>query len=108
MSDNVTQFPIQPKKPAGVTLKILDRWGAEGCKHEPKGNTYLVDQAEGTVECGRCKKKLDPMWVMLQLSNQESHWYLNWERYAKERRKYEERSRTTCEHCGKMTKIKRS
>jgi hypothetical protein len=108
MTDNIKQFPIRPKKPGGKTLKILEPWDSKGCKHEPDGNTYLVDQALSIVECGKCKAKLDPMWVMLQLANKESHWYYNWERYSKERRKYEDRSRTTCEHCGKMTKIRRS
>ena len=105
--DNVTRFPIRPKRPDGRTLKIVESYSKQGCQHTPEGNTYLVDQSEGTVHCGKCDTKLDPLWVMLQLANKESHWYYNWERYAKVARAAEKRIRTKCQHCGQMTRISR-
>ncbi len=106
MSDNVTQLPIRKKPPpAGVSLKIVQRF--EGpCDHHPRGNTYEVDERDGTVTCGKCHANLSPIWVMLQLSNEESHWFYNFQTYRDLIKKFEARSRCKSQHCGQMTKIR--
>ena len=104
--DNVMPFPVKPKKPDGVTLKVLQTWERKGCQHSPDGNTYVVDQAQQTVECGKCGAKLSPYWVMLQLADRESYWHRNWERYVNAKKQFEARVRTKCRHCGKMTELR--
>jgi hypothetical protein len=106
MSDNVTRLPVRKRAPDERSLKVIERWDKQGCQHGPKGNTYIVDEPEGTVECGLCHKSLNPLWVMLQLANEESYWIY----HARDLRvlltKYEARRRCKCRNCGKMTDIR--
>lgn len=69
---------------------------------------FLVDDSKQVVECATCKKELNPMWVLVKLAAKESTWYQAHDRYQDEMKRLEERSKTTCEHCKKMTRISRN
>lgn len=114
----VTRLGVKFKAPPatdGPTLKIVDRYSRDSCNHlfyvAPGRNlrdvTYLIREGETDVECGACGTRLDPMFVLRRLAHKESDWNRTREAYQKEMARLNERSRTTCQHCGKMTRISR-
>jgi hypothetical protein len=68
---------------------------------------YLVDEALAEVECGKCGAKLNPMWVLVRLANEDRRLNESQRRYQEEMARLNERERTKCEHCGQMTRISR-
>ncbi|WP_232341271.1 hypothetical protein [Burkholderia pseudomallei] len=60
------------------------------------------------VTCADCKEKLNPMWVLKQLSQAEHRYHELHARYHDELKRLSERSRTKCQHCGEMTRISKS
>jgi hypothetical protein len=116
MSDDVTKLPVKFKHPPSGerTLEVVDRFGS-GCNHsftivegEVRQITYLIDEAAAEVECSVCKAKLNPMWVLARLAHNETKYHETARRYHDEMKRLAERSRTRCDHCGKMTRISRS
>ncbi len=121
MTDEITKLPVKFKEPptGERTLELAEGPGV--CNHsfyferDPKGGlgstmkhvTYVVDQAATEVECGHCRAKLNPTWVLVQLAHKESRYQETAKRYHEEMKRLNERSRTECQHCGKMTKISR-
>ncbi|ABO60578.1 hypothetical protein LA345_38820 (plasmid) [Burkholderia vietnamiensis] len=73
------------------------------CQHF--NGPFLVDDTLAEVTCGRCKQKLNPMWVLKQLVQKENRWHAHFARYQEEMKRLAERSRTKCRHCGEMTPI---
>lgn len=106
--DKIKRLPVRFKtaNDEGRSLKVVDSFDA-GCDHRMPV-TYKIRPGEAEVECGRCGARLDPVWVLTQLANRESRYVYNRERYNDEMRRLAERSKTACEHCGKMTRISRS
>jgi transcription elongation factor Elf1 len=107
VSENVTRLPIRAREHGKRGLHVVQStFTAEKCRHTPDGNTYEVDDAAGTVECGKCGAKLSPTWVLLQLAHAESIWLNNRDRHHAMLKKLEARSRAKCDHCGKMTSVR--
>lgn len=73
------------------------------CSHH--SGPFLIDDTLAEVTCGRCKQKLNPMFVLKQLMYSESRWHASFARYQGEMKRLSERSKTKCEHCKKMTRI---
>lgn len=69
---------------------------------------YLIREGETEVECGLCGKHIDPMFVLLNLANQETSWIRNRQAYQEEAKRLQNRRRTKCEHCRKITRISSS
>lgn len=102
-------------------LRIVEaRYGSGACDHRHyfDGNPllggarlreaqYLIREGETEVECGQCGTRLDPMFVLKILARQETQYDRSRERYQAEMKRLSERSRTKCQHCGKMTRISR-
>jgi len=91
MPDNVRPLGVKFRERAPddrVLVEPHEVPGAPVCNH--LFATYTVSEADAEVTCGRCNGKVNPMWVLVQL--------------ARERRA--ERSRTKCDHCGRMTRIR--
>lgn len=99
--DKITQLPIKRRAsqpdPA-ATLQVVHSYE---CQH---GN-FLVDDKLGEVECGRCKAKLNPIWVLSRLAMEESDLRRTWAQLRAEIELMKPRLKTKCEHCGKLTPI---
>ena len=104
--DEVTRLPVKFKRhDEEVVLQRVQLVSQfPTCNHY---GSYIVDEAEAEVTCGRCGEKLNPMWVLQQLANKEHQWHRVREQYQEEMKRLDERSRTKCQHCGKMTSISR-
>ncbi len=109
--DGVTKLPVRFKspKPEDRTLFVAHEVGQDNaCTHSPLfGCSYVVDDKLAEVECGRCGAKLSPMWVLTALAHDDRRMAEGRKRYREEQARYEERSRTKCEHCRQMTRISR-
>jgi len=106
---------IDNVKPLGVKFRqrlpddrvIVQPWEVgerQACDHRMA--TYIIATGEAEVTCGRCRAKLDPMWVLQQLATEDRriHEGMKAARATDERRR--ERQRTKCEHCARMTRIR--
>lgn len=85
--------------------KVLERKNifADRCHH----GRYLVDTEMGYVECGICSEKLNPMFVLGQLCNEEARAWVSLEAIKKLAKQTEDKLRCKCQHCKKMTRIYR-
>lgn len=106
-SDNVVKLPINKKAAPNEEqgLQLVSPWLGK-CKHLDVA--VIVDESLSTVECGACHEKLNPIWVLAEFAKKETRWHRSWESMRAERERYEQRSRTKCTHCGKMTPISRN
>ena len=68
---------------------------------------YFVNEAEADVTCGKCGTRLNPMWVLGQLAREDRRYEANQKAAREMQNRLDERSRTKCQHCGKMTRISR-
>lgn len=121
--NNVTPLGVTFKRPPGddePMLKLVQTKGGE-CDHQmawAKGGDvlgmrmvpiqYLIREGETEIECGNCHAKLDPLWVLRILANREGRYMRTAARYQEEMKRLDQRQRTRCDHCGKMTRISRS
>lgn len=69
---------------------------------------YQINESGTEVICGTCKEKLNPIWVLRQLSITEGRWHQLHNRYQDEMKRLADRSKTKCRHCGEMTPISRA
>jgi hypothetical protein len=114
--ETITRLPVAFKAPPSSERPQLEiaRCGGE-CDHkhlwidnQMTHVTYKIREGETEVECSGCSKRLDPMWVIRQLAHKESRFRESAKRYQEELERLNERERTKCQHCGKMTRISRS
>ena len=89
----------------GRCLTLHERFEPNKCRHE---GPYEVDETLLEVECGQCRERLSPMWVLVRLATKESQYTRIREACTEEQKRLAERSRTKCHHCGEMTRISRS
>ena len=73
------------------------------CNH----SNYLVDTSLQEVECGKCGKKLNPMYVIEQMCNAESQQRHRLSELKKEVENTELKMKCKCQHCKQMTRIQR-
>jgi hypothetical protein len=112
---NVTPIPVKFKEPPSndePTLKVVS-WDRK-CNHRYVVQdsrmvhaSYQIREGETEVECSLCHTRLDPMFVLRILANEETQWHRARQRYIDEMKRLSERSRTKCWHCGQMTEISR-
>ncbi|WP_230681553.1 hypothetical protein [Burkholderia vietnamiensis] len=100
---NVTLLPVKPRNELGHE-RVLQTVLTHKCWHR----RFIVDEQAEKVLCADCKEPLNPMWVLVQLSNQETRYHALHDRYQDELKRLKERSRTKCRHCGNMTPISKS
>lgn len=114
--DKITKLPVGFKAPPSADGPMLEivRYEPGGCNHRWAWNghrmvnaSYLIRDGETEVECSLCNTKLDPMFVLRILANEENHWQETRKHYQEEMARLNARSRTKCQHCGQMTRIKR-
>lgn len=106
--DKVKRLPVRFKAPQPEERTLVRPFevgkGAE-CSH--LYTQYIIDEALSDVECFKCKAKLNPMWVLTRLANEDRRYEEAQKRHQEEMRRLAERERTKCRHCGKMTTISR-
>ena len=96
-------------KIAETVISIKSKKGSTeygACRH----NSILVDEDLWRIECAKCGKSLDPIQYLVNLAGRErmAEYRLTklQERYEKVLGILEKKTRTKCEHCGKLTPIK--
>lgn len=115
--DKVRKLGVKFKNPPGddePELKLVlgmqgqcnHLWRIEGAR--TRHAQYLLRDGETEVECGFCGTRLDPMFVLQKLAREESQWSRHRQQYLDELKRLNERKRTKCEHCNRMTTISRS
>jgi hypothetical protein len=106
--DKVKQLPVRFKNPAPEDRTLMRPYEVDkggGCSHFMVH--YIIDEKLAEVECGGCGAKLNPMWVLGQLANMDRRYEEGQKRYQEEMKRLDERERTKCQNCGKMTRISR-
>ena len=79
----------------------LTKWPT--CRH----SNFLVDVSLQEVECGKCGQKLNPMFVIERMANEESRGRSLLTELQEDIEKSKNKMRCKCEHCQKMTRIQR-
>ena len=102
---DVTKLPVRNKQKQNSGLFLVPRPFGK-CHHYT--GPFEIDAEGGSCTCLECGEDVSPFLVLSRLMNKESRWNQSRERYNDEMKRLHERSRTTCEHCGKMTKISRN
>jgi ribosomal protein S27E len=103
--DKVKRLPVRFKTPSPPERSLLLPFevGARQCFHKQ----FLIDAEKAEVECADCHALLNPLWVLAQLAHRDHRFHEAHRRYAEEMKRLEERSRTRCQGCGRMTRISR-
>lgn len=96
--DNVTHLPGRPK-PAHDALTVVHGFG--GCGHR----RFTIDERHAEVTCSDCNEKLSPMWVLVQLAQEDNRLRSNWAGMRAEIRLLGERMRVKCRSCGQFTPV---
>lgn len=78
-----------------------ERISRRGCRHI----NMTVDPDRAFVECKDCGEMLDPMSVLCRLATEESRYLFERQALRNWRKKLIEKSRTKCQHCGRMTSV---
>jgi hypothetical protein len=97
----VFQFPFKRIEDTNRVLTVVSPYGAK-CPHK----RFTIDEKLALVECSDCKERLDPIYALKTLAQQEGRYHELHTRYADQMKRLGERSRTKCEHCQKMTRIR--
>jgi len=85
------------------------RSGTDGYKyaHGP----FIVDEELATVECGTCRAQLDPIQILTAYARKEARIADRFTRLEQSIEKIsfkaERQNRVRCEHCQKLTRIKK-
>jgi DNA-directed RNA polymerase subunit RPC12/RpoP len=99
--ENIVQFTGKHKEPLGG--RMLVPVSIETCRHML--TSYEVDVDAGKCKCLQCGAEVSPIFVLEQLMHKESQWMRTREAYIGEMQRLSERSKTKCQHCGKLTRI---
>lgn len=96
---NVHQLEVRKVAPHENALTLVP---VPPCRH-----WHLeVDESRETLRCLDCNASIQPMWALVRMAREESLWNYKRERFIETKQKLEARCRTTCEHCGRMTRIR--
>ena len=97
-ADNIVQLPQSKRPQSDAPLEVVR---STKCQH----GQFLVDEKLAEIECGLCHEKLNPMWVLVRLANDEWRLRDRWALLKADLRLMGERTRCKCKHCGQMTPI---
>lgn len=101
---NILELPVKPR-PAADEGAMLQPVPYDKCQHT--FTSFEVDVDAGKCRCKKCNEEVSPMFVLEQLMKAESRWMRTLDTYKDSMKRLAERSRTKCDHCGKMTGISR-
>ena len=98
---NVTELPVTkrvtPLEP-NAPLQVVHSYQ---CQH----GAFLVDEKAAEVTCGRCKEKLNPIWVLMQIAMDDRRLRDHWSTMRAEIELMKPKLQTKCKHCQKLTPI---
>lgn len=103
--DKPVRLPVRFRKPEPEDRVIVGMREVQAMACNHLFATYVIDEAAAEVECGRCKAKLNAMWVLNRLANEDRRYVESQARYQQENARLSARQKTKCEHCDKMTRI---
>lgn len=101
---NVTVLKVK-KRPTGDDAPQFEIVRPGKCDHASYHSTYSVNVEEGKVFC-KCGVEISPIFALAELARAESRYRQGVIGFAKIRDEVDKRTRTKCQHCGKMTRIK--
>jgi len=89
-----------------ISIELKDWKGYGTCEH----NRVIVDEDLWLIECAKCGERLDPIQYLVDLARGERRNKYQLDVLKKRCEKVmgilENKTRTKCEHCGKLTNIK--
>jgi len=101
---NIIDLPVTPRAPLDAPQQPFLVEAPQPCIHFQ--GPFSIDMDAGKCFCKRCGGEVTPMFVLKQLMQQESRWLRHRREYVEDMQRLEQRSRTKCDHCGTMTKIR--
>jgi hypothetical protein len=101
VTDNITKLPIRPKQPPKSIAPVHSNYS--GCQHVH----VLVDKKLAQLECADCHAMLNAIEYLWNVACRVAGWDYESSQIAKVRAELEERKKCRCQHCGRMTEIKR-
>lgn len=96
---NVTVLPVKKQEPVENVLNVVHSYK---CRHPH----FEVDEKLAEVKCRACGEKMNPIWVLIQIANDERMLSDRLIALKTECQLLAGRVRTKCEHCGNMTRIR--
>jgi len=93
-----------PTEPTNVIClyEVASRFRPGACQH----TQVEVDEMLAEVKCKCCGERLNPIAVLARLAREESRFEWRRQELDVARKRFEQKTKTTCEHCGRMTRIK--
>lgn len=85
-----------------ISIEVArEYYSAKTCEHRK----VTVDQKLTYIKCRDCKQNINPIWWLTQLIGKWSHFKRLHARYTAAAKLYEEKQRTRCEHCRRITRV---
>ena len=101
-SANIVELKVKPR-PSADEGAMLQPVPHSHCRHTY--TSFEIDIDAGKCVCKKCGEEVTPIFVLRQLMHMESRWMQTRSAYQDEMKRLDERSRTKCRHCNKMTRI---
>lgn len=98
---NVTELPVKKRAPLREPHGPLEVVHSYECQH----GEFQVDEKAAEVTCGRCKAKLNPIWVLMQIATNDRILRDRWSTMRAEIELMKPKTQTKCKHCQKLTPI---
>jgi len=99
----LTPISTLPERAKIICLNEASSKYAPGrCKHM----NLTVDDELATVSCDDCGEKLNPIALLLRMATDESRWQHRADELRDALKRYDEKQRCKCQHCGKFTRVR--
>lgn len=98
--ENLVIFPVKLKTVPGKPISVA-QVPYTACRHLHTE----IDPQKAEVTCLDCKALLNPIWLLEQLSREDDRLFRRWAELKATIQAMDERTKTKCKHCGKMTPI---
>lgn len=95
----ILYLPVRKKTVEDVPLTVVPQ--SSGCQHFRTVIDYRLDQ----VKCADCGERLNPMWVLQRLANEDRILRDRWATLKAEVHLMRERKRFKCRACGHTNPI---
>jgi ribosomal protein S27E len=96
-------------KPVEKTISIKARTYFDKTFGECPHNQVIIDEDLWSVECSTCGEKMDPIRFLIRLAHDETRQELRTKKLINEYKRIIDilaiKTKTRCEHCGKITTI---
>lgn len=100
--NNIHTLPVKKKTVADAPLTVVQGFG--GCQHF----RTVVDEKKAEVVCADCGEKLNPIWVLSRLANEDRILRDRWATMKADLHYMAQRRRYKCRGCGQMNNVESS